>query len=131
MELPESITACIINRRTFKQGQFIFEEGSPSGPVFVIIQGKVRIRKHTPKGMVTLSVLEKGHVIGETSFFDKTAKLRSAAAVAETDVVLGLLNLEKLEKELSLISPIQKEILVGLARKIRIITATAALLAGG
>jgi len=70
-------------------------------------------------------------VLGETSFFDKAAKLRAAEAVAETDVVLGVLSREKLEQELSLISPIQQEILAGLARRIRITTATAALLAGG
>ena len=131
MELPESITAFVRNRLTFKQGQSIFEEGSQARYIFIIMQGKVRIRKHTPKGMVTLAVLEKGQVLGETSFFDKAAKLRAAEAVAETDVVLGVLNREKLEQELSLISPIQQEILAGLARRIRITTATAALLAGG
>ena len=131
MELPESITSFVRNHLTFKQGQSIFEEGSQARYIFVIMQGKVRIRKHTPQGMVTLAVLEKGHVLGETSFFDKAAKLRSAAAVAETDVVLGVLNREKLEQELSLISPIQQEILAGLARRIRLTTATAALLAGG
>ncbi|MCX5901423.1 MAG: cyclic nucleotide-binding domain-containing protein [Proteobacteria bacterium] len=131
MELQESITAFVRNRLTFKQGQSIFEEGSQARYIFIIMQGKVRIRKHTPKGMVTLAVLEKGQVLGETSFFDKAAKLRAADAVAETDVVLGVLSREKLEQELSLISPIQQEILAGLARRIRITTATAALLAGG
>jgi CRP/FNR family cyclic AMP-dependent transcriptional regulator len=131
MELPESITAFVRNRLTFKQGQSIFEEGSEARHIFVIMQGRVRIRKHTPKGMVTLAVLEKGQVLGETSFFDKAAKLRAAAAVAETDVVLGVLSREKLEQELALISPIQQDILAGLARRIRITSATAALLAGG
>jgi len=131
MELPESITAYVKNRLTFKQGQSVFEEGSQARHIFIIIQGKVRIRKHTPKGMVTLAVLEQGHVLGETSFFDKAAQLRAAAAIAETDVVLGVLDRDKLEQELSLIPPIQQEILAGLARRIRLTTATAALLAGG
>ena len=130
MELPESIAAFVRNRLIFKQGQSIFEEGSEIPFIFIILQGKVRIRKHTPKGLVTLAVLEKGHVLGETSFFDKAAKLRAAAAVAETDVVIGVISLEKLQQELSLISPIQQEILAGLARRIRLTTATAALLAG-
>jgi CRP/FNR family transcriptional regulator, cyclic AMP receptor protein len=131
MELPESITAYVRNRLTFKQGQTVFEEGSQARHVFLIMQGRVRIRKQTSKGMVTLSVLEQGHVLGETSFFDKAAQLRAAAAVAETDVVLGVLDREKLEQELSTISPIQQEILAGLARRLRLTTAAAALLAGG
>ena len=131
MEMPENITAFVKNRITFNKGQSIFAEGSRASHVFVIMQGRVRLRKHTSNGMVTLAILEKGHMLGETSFFDKAAKLRSAEAVAETDVALGLLNREKLERELSLISPIQQEILAGLARRIRLTTATAALLAGG
>lgn len=131
MELPESITAYVRNRLTFKQGQTVFEEGGQARHVFFIIQGRVRIRKQTSKGMVTLSVLEQGHVLGETSFFDKAAQLRAATAVAETDVVLGVLDREKLEQELSLIAPIQQEILAGLARRLRLTTAAAALLAGG
>jgi CRP/FNR family transcriptional regulator, cyclic AMP receptor protein len=131
MELPESITAYVRNRLTFKKGQTVFEEGSQAGHAFIIMQGRVRIRKHTPKGMVMLAVLEKGRVLGETSFFDTAAKLRAAGAVAETDVVLGVLDREKIEQELSLISPIQQEILAGLARRIRLTTATAALMAGG
>jgi CRP-like cAMP-binding protein len=131
MELPESIAACVRNHLNFKQGQIVFEEGGKARHVFIIMQGKVRIRKHTPKGMVTLAVLDQGHVLGETSFFDKDAQLRGAAAVAETDVVLGVLVREKLEQELSCISPVQQEILAGLARRIRHTTATAALLAGG
>ena len=130
MELPESITAYVRNRLTFKQGQTVFEEGCQARHVFIIMQGRVRIRKQTSKGMVTLSVLEQGHVLGETSFFDKAAGLRAAAAVAETDVVLGVIDREKLEQELSLIAPIQQELLAGLARRLRLTTAAAALLAG-
>ena len=130
MELLDSIIACTRSRVSFKAGQSIFEEGSPARHVFIIMQGKVRIRKHTPKGMVTLAVLAKGQVLGETSFFDKAANLRAASAVAETDVQLGVLDPEKIKQELSLISPIQQEILAGLARRLRLTTATAALLAG-
>jgi CRP-like cAMP-binding protein len=131
MELPEIITACMKNRLTFKPGQIVFEEGGQARDVFVILQGRVRIRKQTSKGLVTLAVLEQGHVLGETSFFDKTALLRAAAAVAETDVVLGVLDREKIQQEFSFISPIQQEILAGLARRIRLTTEAAALLAGG
>jgi len=130
MDLPDSIMAYASNRLSFKAGQSIFDEGSPARHIFIIVQGRVRIRKQTPKGMVTLAVLEKGHVLGETSFFDKSAKLRAAGAFAETEVQLGVLDRGKLEQALARISPIQKEILAGLARRIRLTTATAALLAG-
>lgn len=131
MELPESITAYVRNHLAFKPGQTVFEEGSQARHVFIIIQGRVRIRKQTPKGIVTLAVLEQGHVLGETSFFDTTAHLRAAAAVADTDVVLGVLDREKIVQQLSFISPIQQELLANLARRIRLTTATTALLAGG
>jgi len=131
MEFPESITAYVRNRLTFKQGQTVFEEGGQARHIFIIMQGRVRIRKQTPKGLLMLGVLEQGHVLGETGLFDKAAQQRGASAVAETDVVLGVLNREKLEQELSLISPLQLEILAGLARRIRLTTDAAAFLAGG
>ncbi len=130
MKLPENITRWVRIRLTFKQGQSIFEEGSEARYILLIMEGRVRIKKNTPGGIVTLKILEKGQVIGETSFFDKHAKLRATAAVAETDVVLGMFNREELEQELSRISPVQQDILAGLARKIRLTTATGALLAG-
>jgi len=131
MELTESITAYVRNHLTFKKGQTVFEEAGQAGHVFIIMQGRVRIRKQTPKGIMTLAVLEQGQVLGETSFFDNDAPLRAATAVADTDVVLGVLDREKIELELSLTSPIQQEILAGLARRIRHTTVAAALLGGG
>lgn len=130
MDFPENITAFVRNRLSFRQGQTIFEEGSQSCDVFIILQGRVRIRKKTHKGLLTLGVLDQGHVLGETSLFDKAAQQRGAAAVAETDVVLGVLDREKIQQELFFISPVQQEILAGLARRIRTTTEAAALLAG-
>ncbi len=130
MDLPDSINSYVRNLVSFKAGQVIFEEGSPARYVFLVVRGKVRVKKTTPKGMVTLAVLERGNVLGETSFFDKTAKLRAVGAFAETDVELGVLDPVKMVQELESISPIQHDILTGLARRIRLTTTTAALLAG-
>lgn len=130
MAQPDSITACIKSTLNFRAGQAVFEEGGLADHVFIVLQGRVRIRKQTTRGMVTLAVLDKGHVLGETSFFDKSAQLRGATAIAETAVQLGVLDAEKIRREFSSVSPIQQQMLAGLARRIRLTTANAALLAG-
>lgn len=130
MALTGNITEFVKSTLSFRAGQTVFEEGGLADHVFVILQGRVRIRKQTTRGMVTLAVLEKGHVLGETSFFDKSAQLRGATAIAETAARLGVLDPEKLLKEFSRVSPIQQQMLAGLARRIRLTTANAALLAG-
>ena len=128
---PQDIIKPFISRElTFNPGETIFAEGSPVGHVFVIMKGKVRIKKKSVGGLVTLSVLGAGSMLGETSFFDKAANLRSATAVAETEARIGILAGEKIEEELSKISSIHQEILGGLARRIRITTTNAALMAG-
>ena len=130
MDVSEIVHPFVLNRATFKAGDTIFTEGSEAGTVFIILKGRVRIKKKAPKGMVSLAVLEAGDMLGETGFFDTTALRRSVTAAAETEVVLGVLDKALLQIELSKISFIQKDILTGLARRIRLTTANAALMAG-
>ncbi|MEI6127771.1 MAG: cyclic nucleotide-binding domain-containing protein [Pseudomonadota bacterium] len=130
MDVSAIINGFVTGRLLFKPGDTLFHEGGEAGDVFIVLKGRVRIKKKAPKGMVNLAVLEAGDMLGETSFFDTTALRRATTAVAETEVILGVLDKALLQIELSKISSIQKDILAGLARRIRLTTANAALMAG-
>jgi len=131
MDLQEILSDFVAEKIFVPQGDTIFSEGSEAGAVFIILKGKVRIKKKTPRGLVNLALLEAGEMLGETSFFDKTAGRRSTSAVAEAEVILGVLDKGLLQIELSKIASIQRDILAGLARRIRLTTTNAALMVGG
>ena len=71
---------------SFTQGQTIFQEGDPSGVMYVVIDGEVDIIVH---GKV-LSPLGPGGILGEMALIDEQA--RSATAVAKTDCKLAPIN---------------------------------------
>jgi len=74
-------------RRTFKKGDVILKEGDLSDAAHLILSGKVDVRKgfhgENPR---TLATLDKGHVIGEMSLFDKRPHIATVVAVEDTDV---------------------------------------------
>jgi CRP-like cAMP-binding protein len=73
-------------------GQVVFEEGTAGDALYVLLEGKVEIRKRSREGPRTLAVLEKDAVFGELALF--TAEPRTAAAVIIADARLLRLSRE-------------------------------------
>lgn len=71
-------------RHHYKQGEIIFDAGTPERDLYLIITGKVRISKYTKTGAESLlAVLHEGDFFGELSLLGDFP--RSARAVAESD----------------------------------------------
>ncbi|HVO38008.1 MAG TPA: cyclic nucleotide-binding domain-containing protein [Spirochaetia bacterium] len=80
--------------RLFNAGDVIFRENEEGSEMFVIVEGRVEIRKATgPSTSKTLTVLQKGDMFGEMAIIEKMP--RSATAVALQPTRLLVLN-EKL-----------------------------------
>ncbi len=80
--------------RFFNAGDVIFHENDEGAEMFIIVEGKVEIRKSTgPSTSKTLTVLQKGDMFGEMAIIEKMP--RSATAVAVLPTRLLVLN-EKL-----------------------------------
>ena len=69
--------------RDYKAGQTIFHEGDRGAEFFVVQHGRVRILK----GNRLLETLGENEIFGEMALID--ASVRSASAVAETDVTVA------------------------------------------
>ena len=70
-----------------KQGQAVFEQGSPGDAAYLVVAGKVKISQQTGAGPSNvLAILGPGEVFGELSLFDGGAQ--SASAYAVTAVTL-------------------------------------------
>jgi CRP/FNR family cyclic AMP-dependent transcriptional regulator len=106
----------VCTEKTFKQGETIFEENSPSKEFYIIVKGKVDIQispdlilggesTHEP---VTIASLTRGQSFGEVALVDQG--VRSASAIADSDLCKVLMiprddfiNLLKQELEMGFI----------------------------
>ncbi|MGX1374087.1 CRP-like cAMP-binding protein [Priestia megaterium] len=58
------------HKLSFKKGDFLFQEGSPSTHLFFITSGAVQVGKVTPEGReLTLQLASSGDLIGEVMLF--------------------------------------------------------------
>jgi CRP-like cAMP-binding protein len=119
----------IRDEETYSDGRVIFDEGGFSDWVYVIMEGKVKVSKRTPKGLVTVATLGEGDFIGELEFLDMGKEPRSATVVAVGDVKLGVLDRDKLRREYDSLSPDFRKIIRTLVQRLRRITLQAASLA--
>ena len=73
--------------RKFKNGEILFQEGAPTGSVFLIQRGEVSIRKRRGSGTVEIARLRPSQLLGELSFFDRRPRSATAVALGTVEVV--------------------------------------------
>lgn len=79
-----------------KKGDPVFLEGDPSGALFVVIEGSVRISRSIPgMGEEALAVIEPGGAFGEMGLFDDSP--RSADAIGHADATLLMIDRQGLK----------------------------------
>jgi CRP-like cAMP-binding protein len=85
--------------KNYGPGQTIFEEGDAGTEMYVIVEGKIEIRKSTSgSSSKILVVLEKGDIFGEMAIIEK--KKRSASATTKEAARLLVLNEDLFESTL-------------------------------
>nr|WP_254660903.1 Crp/Fnr family transcriptional regulator [Bacillus sp. FJAT-27225] len=74
----------------FEKGSFLFQEGSPSKEIYVLLSGLIQIGKIIPDGReLTLRICSEGDLIGELNIFCATPRnLLSAKAVESGEVAV-------------------------------------------
>jgi rhodanese-related sulfurtransferase len=96
IEIYKNLTLGDVERRRFKAGEVIFREGTDAGgEAYVVHSGVVEIRKLIDGTERLLNTLHEGELLGEIALFRHS--VRSASAVAVTDVELLIIKNERLE----------------------------------
>ena len=131
MAIDGIIYAYIVKEEVVQPNFTIIEEGAKGDWLFVVLEGKVKVKKRTPERLVTIDTLGEGAIIGEIPFLLKTPQLRTASVISEGVVKLGILDKERLEKEYELLSPQLKSLINTLVLRLRETTKKASLLAAG
>jgi len=110
----------VVEVRTFSDGDVIIEQGSFGSWVYVILEGSVKVKKTTIKGMVTLDTLKEAEVFGEMVFLEGGKMARSASVIAaESSVKVGLLDTQRLVDEYEAVAPEVKTLIQSLMSKLR------------
>ena len=122
MPVQPTVHAYVASEEFYPNGSVIIEEGTVGDWVYVILEGAVKVRKKTPKGSVTVDTLKEGDVFGEMGFLEGGKRLRSASVVASGDVWVGVLDGEKLTRDLEELPSNLRALIRSLVLKLREIT---------
>jgi CRP-like cAMP-binding protein len=96
----------------------IFEEGEPGDAAYLIMHGKVEIRKGMKSSNPqTLAVLSKNDIFGEMALFDDSPRM--AEAIARTKVELIAIKRDEFNRRLETIDPVFKTISLYLVGRVR------------
>ncbi|MCD4716312.1 MAG: cyclic nucleotide-binding domain-containing protein [Desulfobacterales bacterium] len=108
MAVDQLLYVYVLNEEDYPANSVIVKEGSKGDWMYVILEGKVKVKKNTPKGMVTIGTLNEGDIIGEMALFDPVVadRTRTASAIADGGPVkMGVLDTNRLLKDFESISP--------------------------
>ena len=99
MTVNSQVLGYIVSEERFSDKTVIITEGSIGEWVYVILEGRVKIKKQTSNGLLTVDTLSEGNFIGEMAMLKQSDSKRSASAVADGPVVLGVLDSVRLLQE--------------------------------
>ena len=118
--MHHALESYVVEETTYSNGEVIIEEGSQGSWVYVILEGIAKVKKRTPKGMVTIDILREGEVFGEMTFLEGGKSARSASVIAaEGQIKVGLLDTQKLIDEYEAVPSELKTLIRSLMQKLR------------
>lgn len=110
----------VVEEMTHSDGSVIIEEGSRGSWIYVILEGSAKVKKRTPKGMVTIDILREGEIFGEMAFLEGGASTRSASVIAaDGEARVGLLDTQRLIDDYEAVPPELKTLIRSLMQKLR------------
>ncbi len=105
-------------RLTFKKNDVLLKEGEISDAAYLILSGKVEVRKglhgQNPR---LLATLEKGNVIGELSLFDDTPHTATVVALEKTEV--SAMSRDEFKRMVNEMDPVMKGIIGMITERLR------------
>jgi len=99
MTVNSQVLGYIVSEESYSDKAVIIKEGSIGDWVYVILEGRVKIKKQTSRGLLTIDTLSEGNFVGEMAMLKQSNSTRTASAVADGPVVLGVLDSVRLSQE--------------------------------
>ncbi len=117
MKKPLDLYAYIISEESHPDGTVIIKEKTYGDWVYIILEGKAKVKKKTFKGEVLIDHLEEGSVFGKTSIFSEAEEQRYTSLVSDGPITLGVLDTQKLDKDWIALPPQLRSLINSLIKK--------------
>jgi CRP-like cAMP-binding protein len=109
----------VVDEERYVAGQEIMVEGAYGSWIWVILEGQVDLLRETPEGPLKLLSLGEGAFIGNMTSFSIHGHIRRASCVAATNVVLGVLDLQRLSVEYTRMSGDMRAVALSIDRRLK------------
>jgi CRP-like cAMP-binding protein len=120
MNIDELMQSYIVDEKTYPDKALIIKEGTKDNKVFIILEGRAKIKKKTPGGMVTLDTFNEGEIFGEMVLLERSEGVRTASVIAaEGPVRVGILDPERLSRDYDTVSPQLKGLIRSLTIRLK------------
>ena len=129
MTLEKYLFAYVAKEEDYKNNDPIIKEGTGGDWVYIIIEGQVKVKKMTSKGLITIDTLKKGDIFGEMVLLQSGKETRTASIIADGPVKVGVLDTEFLLREYERLSPRLKDLIKSLIKRLNETTQKAVTLA--
>jgi CRP-like cAMP-binding protein len=129
MSIDEFIFAFVAKEESYRDNDYIIKEGASGDWVYLIIEGKVKVKKMTSKGLLTIDTLKEGEIFGEMILWQSGRGARTASVLADGPVKVGVLDTEALLREYEKLSPRLKDLMRSLIKRLNETTKKAVTLA--
>jgi CRP-like cAMP-binding protein len=117
MKKPLELYSYIVSEESYPDGTVIIKENSYGKWMYILLEGRAKIKKKTLKGEVLIDHLDEGSVFGKVSLFDNTDTQRYASLVSDGPVTLGVLDTQKLERDWNALTPQMRSLISSLIKK--------------
>ena len=126
MPVDSKVIGYMVSEERFSDKAVILKEGSSGDWVYIILEGRVKIKKQTARGLLTIDTLSEGDFLGEMAMLKQGNSTRSASAIADGPVVLGVLDSVRLLQEWEAQPPRIKKLISNLIQNLEQTTNRAA-----
>lgn len=97
-----------VHRLQYKKGEQIFKQNDFGISVYKILRGRVEVFRECEGEEISVAQLERGDILGEMTFFRKSAEIHSASARAIEDSEIEVRHPRELLKDYEKASPVFK-----------------------
>lgn len=118
MAIDQFVYAYVANEEEYPDKTVVIEEGSRGDWVYLVLEGKLRVRKKTPRGNVTVYTLKEGDILGEMLLLTPGKGVRTASVIADGPVKLGVLDSSRLVRDYDTVSPQLKGLIRSLIQRL-------------
>jgi len=118
MSIDEFIYAFVAKEETYNDNDHIIREGASGDWVYLLIEGRVKVKKMTSKGLLTIDTLKEGDIFGEMILWQSGRGTRTASIIADGKVKVGVLDTGAVLREYEKLSPRLKDLMKSLIKRL-------------